>query len=336
VGHVGDDRGKSANLGRVFTTSGLGVAFVDARNRLVDTNAAFDSMVERPHNELIGITLADLLDPVTRRRWRDAWRRVADEAEAVDVGTFVARPDGGRRPAVARLRRFDDGRGMVSLRMLDGTDAHLVLDGDHRVVLANEAAGALLGRSPDELTGRSYLDFLDPADQADARRELDEMITGTHHLVAGERGSGRWIRAALRSTSGAEGMDHVLRLEDTTRHHADDTWRRLVVEQSREGLFATDANGTLTFVNQAWEAITGIDRDAALGHPLAQLGGALGALTDALAEALDHGGRADVPLSGRDTEPTWVEVVVDQPIGPDGASGHVLDITDRGTDGDDG
>ncbi len=156
-------------------------------------------------------------------------------------------------------------------------DPILVVDGEGRIVLANDAFRQLLGYAPAELVGRPVEDLVparfaghagqraeyaaDPrprpmgmgleifARHADGR-EIPVDIALTPLVVGGER----WSAATLRDLRGrGQGLD-ALRIQATA------------LRSAANGIVITDRTGTITWVNPAACAITGYPAEELVGQ----------------------------------------------------------------------
>ena len=169
-------------------------------------------------------------------------------------------------------------------RMLAETATDVILTFDERTVIryANRAARSVLGVRPKELVGRS-LDTLLPAPLCEALKDAfaDYLASGERRLAwshiesVGTRGDGteiplsisfgefvqdgrRYFTAILRDVSVQKEAQRALR-ESEAQY-------RTLVETIGDAVVETDARARITFANPAWETVTGVPAEAALGR----------------------------------------------------------------------
>jgi PAS domain S-box-containing protein len=147
---------------------------------------------------------------------------------------------------------------------------------DGRVDLANAAARAALGADP---VGRDWLDALAPDDAARARRAWDAARAGGADAIEGAyalRGEPRPRRLRLGALRDASGR--VARLVARAEADAADDepagaarLLRSIADNASTALFVLDAEGRITFMNPAAEAMTGFAFAEARGAVLHEL-----------------------------------------------------------------
>ena len=155
---------------------------------------------------------------------------------------------------------------------------------DERILLANERAAALVGLTPEQLVGRDVADLLKPAYRAVFRKTIVKHIAGEDvprrlemQLIDGQE-QGLWVEAQsapieFRGTRAvltiARDVSYRKSLEvslNRSRRQAQYT-----LESISEGVVTTDNEGKVDYLNRAAEAMTGVDRDAAMGQPISDL-----------------------------------------------------------------
>jgi len=142
-----------------------------------------------------------------------------------------------------------------------------------RLTYVNERCVSITGRSRHELDGSDLLDEIHPDDRDAVMRDWGiAMDTSTEfsrecRLACSDGGATRWIHLRASPQGGDEG-EFVGTLEDiTSRKRSEGERARLtaVIEQVAEAIFITDVDGTIRYVNPAFEKITGYSRDDVLG-----------------------------------------------------------------------
>ena len=152
-------------------------------------------------------------------------------------------------------------------------DPVAVKDRNHRHIFLNDAMCTFIGRPREELVGRTLQEFL-PKDLADQYWKEDEAVfaTGEEHEVevelAAPNGRTRLLRTRrwLATVSGPDGDQLLLMVSIVDMTGMRTIQREL--EESLKGIrsianatpgiiWVTDANNELTFVNHAWQDLTG-------------------------------------------------------------------------------
>ena len=174
--------------------------------------------------------------------------------------------------SAAQLQIVFEGAGIgIALGTLD----------EGRILKSNPAFEKMLGYSEAELSTLSFSDFTDLED-------LQKELPLFQAVVAGERpsyeiqkryirkdGSRIWVDVTvsiIRDANGhpkfAVGMvqDITERFESAEALRQSEEKYRSVVDNIQEVIFQTDAQGCFTFLNPAWEEITGFEIDQTLGR----------------------------------------------------------------------
>ncbi|HNV20800.1 MAG: PAS domain S-box protein [Candidatus Hydrogenedentes bacterium] len=148
-------------------------------------------------------------------------------------------------------------------------DGVIVFDPGHQILDLNEAARAMLGKNESEILGRPVTDFL-AFSQAlfDASMHPGKFVDTNVQM---DGGATRYLEAGLspiRSRWGSS-VGNVMILRDVTdRRLAELEQRRLftAIEYAAEDIVITDPQGTIVYVNPAFERVTGYARDEAVGQ----------------------------------------------------------------------
>ena len=167
-----------------------------------------------------------------------------------------------------------------SLIILDTIpEAYVHVGSEFRFTFVNHAAEQLFGTSVAELLGKTLWDVY-PASagtslEADFRRAMAERITVT---VDNYHQSGRRWYAATAMPDSSGGL--VVRFADNTDHKLEDALRRSEEKFSKAFqsspvpmcIVDVDRNGYFLEINDAFECITGYQRDEAIGRTSTELG----------------------------------------------------------------
>jgi PAS domain S-box-containing protein len=176
------------------------------------------------------------------------------------------------REAVAALDTRD--------RFFDLTgDIVTIVGADGLILYASAAARSALGYEPDEVVGRSYREFF-PDEERERRAatfvQLIETDEGRRHVerrVRHRDGSWRWIEWATNRDPASGSLYAVGR--DVTELRKQRVERELlaaVIAQSNETVVLTDADGTVVYVNSAFERAIGRVAADVVGLPATSIG----------------------------------------------------------------
>jgi PAS domain S-box-containing protein len=149
-------------------------------------------------------------------------------------------------------------------------DAAVLLDGAGVVLAANETAGLTLGVPVSDLLGTRLFDLFTPEQAEAARRSASKVARTGQKLRVVSDWHGRSYALSMYPVLDAE--RNVARLaafarDITEQIRAERAGVRLAtaVEQAAEAIMITDVDGTIEYVNPAFEAVTGFPRDEVLG-----------------------------------------------------------------------
>jgi two-component system cell cycle sensor histidine kinase/response regulator CckA len=193
-------------------------------------------------------------------------------------------------PAIAReLREADERRARLRAeeallisaqryRDVVETSHDLVwsVDAAGRCTFVNQAVRQVLGYTPEELVGRAFADFVNPGHGSENQMLLEGLEAGhsaTGHDTEVVRKDGERIflrsnavilRDAQGRVTGATGTS-----TDVTAHkRAQEERARLIaaIEQAQDSVMITSADGTIVYVNPAFERLTGYVRAEVYGR----------------------------------------------------------------------
>ena len=188
-----------------------------------------------------------------------------------ELGEAVVRHH--RRQAEASLHRSEERfRSLIE----NALDLIAVLDRDGLVLYISPASKRVLGYTPDELAGHDIAAWLHPEDdaylQSDAVGVLGGLLDGDTVTVRFRHADGHWIwlEAVGRDRTGDPSVGGVVvNARDVTQRQSDElAMARLfqAVQQTREAIVITDVQGTIEYVNPAFERITGYSAGEAIGR----------------------------------------------------------------------
>ena len=148
----------------------------------------------------------------------------------------------------------------------------MVLDEEGLILYASPGAARLFGRPVDELLGRRFTDFLPPEDLLEWTRMTAEGIPGRcirHRIVAEDRKLVE-LESTLAEAGPGQAPAHVLVFSKEARPSAaapgeGPQWLLSAIEQLEESVLITDLDGTIEYVNAAFERVTGYTRQEVIG-----------------------------------------------------------------------
>ncbi|MFA6314434.1 MAG: PAS domain S-box protein [Sterolibacterium sp.] len=159
--------------------------------------------------------------------------------------------------------------------IIDGiADPIFVKDRQHRWIHFNDAFCRLIGRSREELLGKSDFDFF-PEREARVFWDGDEAVFASgreftnEEEITNEQGDTRHIFTRKTVFTGSRGDPILVGIisDFTERKAAEDQLRKLsqAVEQSPESVVITDIDARIEYVNEAFVKTSGYSREEAIG-----------------------------------------------------------------------
>ncbi|MCP4639476.1 MAG: PAS domain S-box protein [bacterium] len=148
-------------------------------------------------------------------------------------------------------------------------DGVLVLDLDRRILDVNPAASDMIDAAPERLIGRPANEFIDLPEALFGGSQDDHRaaeVTARSSAVS-DRVLEAGVSALRTRWAGAVGSVVILR-DVTERKQADLELRRLftAMEHAAEDVTITDLEGTILYVNPAFERLMGYEREEVIGR----------------------------------------------------------------------
>ncbi len=176
----------------------------------------------------------------------------------------------------AKLERAEERLGLSEARtemiLRTAMDGFWMMDGEGRILSVNDSYCRMSGYSREELLTMelSQLEASEsPEDMAEHLRrivEAGEQIFESRHRR--KNGATYPLEICVQHHRDADGGRFVAFFHDITerrRAEADLQLLRMAIDQAEESIFITDSDGTIVFVNPAFEASTGYGRQEMLG-----------------------------------------------------------------------
>ncbi|CAG0948108.1 two-component system, cell cycle sensor histidine kinase and response regulator CckA [Burkholderiales bacterium] len=179
---------------------------------------------------------------------------------------MLRRHMGGRRAAeVERDRLFNLSLDMLCILSLDGTFRR-----------ANPAFERILGYSRDSFLGRPTLDLVHPDDREATQAELKKLATGEpstyfENRCRGADGRYRWLLWSVNPAV-EEGLLYAVAHDITDRKEGEQAlaaayaFRKAMEDSILTGMRASDLEGRITYVNQAFCRMVGLPESELVGH----------------------------------------------------------------------
>jgi len=167
-------------------------------------------------------------------------------------------------------RRYSIGQPAAIGSAFPINDAFFMLNGQGRIIWANDRAEALYGSAGSSFKGKSFLDLRAP-DCTPRFKSSDEEAGGLIYEILHHRSDGTTfpVEVSLRTT---RQDDHDLTLaivrdmSQSKAYEEKEQSEALVFEQTRDGVVITDAETRIIAVNAAFTKITGYEEAEVLGQ----------------------------------------------------------------------
>ncbi|MDX6550598.1 MAG: hypothetical protein QOJ31_1282 [Gaiellales bacterium] len=248
--------------------------------------------------------MTEFIHPEDRDAIVAAWERTADTPTGFDAEyrivsrtgdlrwvrvTAAALPEGsgyqGVMNDVTESKRADDAVRASDQRLRDVFDTvdllATITSVDGKIVYINEALAATSGRTPQELVGHDWIETLSADSDADvveyffAELRAGRIVRHDENSIETHAGDVRliaWSNTILRNGDGSVfgaasiGQDVTdQRVAEAALRDSEERFRTLS-ELAPVGIFRTDADGGVVYVNEHWSEITGLDVEQAAGR----------------------------------------------------------------------
>jgi PAS domain S-box-containing protein len=289
----------------IFEQAAVGIFRATRDGRFLMVNQNFCKLLGYTEAELLGRTIRDITRPEELdMSYRNVEKLWTDEIQASTIEKLYVRKDGSFASAnlSASVVRDVSGNALYLIGVVEDTTerkraeealrgseerfrmifehaavgiAQISLDG--KWLMVNQRLCAILGYTEAELLERTFQEITRPED-------LDGSFTGRETLLSGERkiyalekrylrkdGSLLWARVTVSLVRDAWGNPEYFLsvIEDINeRKQAEQALVRLAtaVEQAAESIVITDPEGTIQYVNPAFEHTTGYSREEIVGQ----------------------------------------------------------------------
>jgi PAS domain S-box-containing protein len=190
-------------------------------------------------------------------------------ANAIGAGLERARKEGALRASEKRFRAIVD----------QAFDLIGELDVQGRYLYASPSHEAVFGVRPEQLVGRSAFERVHPEDLTQAARTFEEMIPAGAGMAVfrmrHEDGGWRWVECIGRlfDAGGGEARAVIMGRDVTERRRGETELLRLerAMDQAGDAIVLWGLDGRISYVNAAWERMTGKNRREALGSKLLEV-----------------------------------------------------------------
>ncbi|MCW2843313.1 MAG: hypothetical protein JWN22_1229 [Nocardioides sp.] len=291
-----------------FEQSPVPQAFCDLAGRLTDVNAAFCRLLERQHDDLVGLGLPALDHPSDDGEADRALRRLLEGgAESTQHERTLATPDGRPLSALIDLAIVRDEAGgamgatifvqdLTTLRTVErrwrrqedlflalaqrASDLAIVLDSSGVVLYASPALTSMLGYSTADVVQVPGPEFIHPEDVEAVTTVFERVVAegGTETVTMRLRdSSGNWrvmeLTASNLLDTAVSGIvcnlrDITDRIEAERALRASESRYRAIADNADDGLWVTAPDGRTAYVNNRMLEILGLDAEEIQGRPL--------------------------------------------------------------------
>lgn len=219
---------------------------------------------------------------------------------------------------------------------------------DERQHEMHGTSAATFGGHMSDFLALVHPDDLDAIQNLSARfSNADEPVGAEKRIIRADNGQTRYLETHSRLVTGADGQpqkmvgvswDVTKRKETELNLQESEERYRSLVNNSKDVVFQTDLTGAWTFLNPAWEEVTGYTIEESLGQPFNELVDAdLHPMTQQLFRDLIDFRKTSFPYviqyRHKNGSYRWAElmthVTLDDDSRPTGVSGTITDITEQ-------
>jgi two-component system cell cycle sensor histidine kinase/response regulator CckA len=205
----------------------------------------------------------------------DGFNDMLSEIQKQNVALQEAR-DGLEEKVKVRTHDLESANAMfrVTFEQAAVGIAHVASDG--RFLRVNQRFCDMVGYTREELLARTFQEITHPADLEADLENVRRMLAGEFQAYSMEKryirkdGTEAWIALTVSLARDAEGrpkyfISVIEDIEPRKRAEAERTHLAEIVEQASEDVIMTDVAGNITYVNPAFERISGYSRGEVLG-----------------------------------------------------------------------
>lgn len=291
-----------------FEQSPIPQAFCDMSGTLTDVNAAFCRLLERQHDDLIGLGLRALDHPTDDGEADLALRQVLEGgSESTQHERTLTSSDGGPVSALIDVAIVRDETGeamggtlflqdLTTLRTVErrwrrqedlflalarrASDLAIVMDRSGVILYASPALARMLGYAAADVVQVPGVDFVHPRDAVEASADFARIVSEggiatTIMRVRDSSGSWRVMEQTASNLLDTDVAGIVCNLRDITDRieaehalRASESRYRAIADNADEGLWVTAPDGRTAYVNNRMLEILGLDVEEIQGRPL--------------------------------------------------------------------
>jgi len=264
---------------------------------IIDANSRASELTARPHEEIIGMHQAQLHPPRIEEYSRVTFKEHARKTYH-PFENFVLRPDGTEVPVevlaqmvtikgrqvlqgvfrdITERKSVEKDKERLINAINRSTEGITIADENDRFIYVNAAYAMIFGRTQEELIGDTWRKIVPPETITQTEKGLSETIHNRDvgvfkQEVPGLRKDGSIIPIDVSATGffdrDGKYLGHVCIVMDVTERkkaHEELLKFKLGIERSDESVFITNIDGSIIYVNPAFEKIYGYSREEALG-----------------------------------------------------------------------
>lgn len=207
----------------------------------------------------------------TERPIAESGAPIRDETGRIVGVVLVFRDQTEERAAQRALRESEQ----WFRTLADMTATGIFLWQDDSFVYVNRATEQISGFSSEELCGKRFWDIVHPEDRdmvrdRGLRRQRSEDVPERYEFrIVRKDGSVRWLdftAGKIDWQGQPAGLGTAFDITERKEAEAERAMLALVIEQAGEAVVVTDLEGTIQYVNPAFEQLTGYSRPEAVGR----------------------------------------------------------------------
>ncbi len=271
---------RDANLRAVLENISDGILVVDEENIILYANPGAGSMLGKPPEKLAGqkfehdvaqIQPAEIALPRRAGGPGFAEMRIAETDWAGKKSWIISLRDITERKQAGEALRQSEARYRAIFE--NSGAAIIIVNQDGSIAMADQQCTESTGYTPEQLQGKQWREFMHPDDlprmeQYFRLRFTDPAAAPRNHEARLRHADGSIRHFLLNVDAIPYGGQVVVSMVDITRRKEAEGARLLLetaIDHAVECIFITDRQNRITYVNQAFEKITGYSADEVLG-----------------------------------------------------------------------
>ncbi len=156
------------------------------------------------------------------------------------------------------------------------SDGIVLINREGTVLYHSPAVERILGWTPEERQGKQIMDLLHPDDQKSAFGHFSQIVQQPGSAATSEvrmrhkNGTWRWVEGLITNLLEEPSVGAIVgNYRDVTARKETEEYTQKItaaIEQADDLIFITDVDGTIRYVNAAFERVTGYRREEVIGN----------------------------------------------------------------------